>query len=326
MNIGFILYDSRSGSTFLSRQLHEFDDIYVTAESAFISRIIDGKIVQAKDVSAKKIIDFLNQEIHFLELKIDNQRLLNEINLLITNGELSNRNLIRLIINIQIKSNFKEQWILIKHPLFEHLNTIREMFPESKFIHIIRDPRGVHSSKKRSVNLEGKVFSNNALKTSLKYRYKVNKILDFQNNHKDMVHHIRYCDLLTKNKETLNKCLNFLKVSNSNKNNKSYFEEIGSNQKNLHTNVKSGAIEKKISSWKQELSKNEIAVISHYCKSLIYHFDFEKVTFSSFNVKISSLKLYAIYITTSIKNFVKISFKNPELLASKVRYFKTFIR
>ena len=44
MNIGFVLYESRSGLTFLSRQLHEFDAMYVTTETAFISRIIDGKI------------------------------------------------------------------------------------------------------------------------------------------------------------------------------------------------------------------------------------------------------------------------------------------
>lgn len=326
MNIGFILYDSRSGSTFLSKLLHEFDALYVTAESAFISRIIDGKVLEGNNVTAKEVVAFLNQEIHFSELKIDNKRLLSEVNSLISSNELTTKNLIQLLIKIQLKPNGKEKWILLKQPLFEHLNTIHEMFPKSKFIHIIRDPRGVHASKKKSINLQGKVFSDNVLKTSLKYRYKINMVLRFEERHNDLVHHIRYDDLLTKKDETLNKCLSFLNVINSKSAKKSYYDQIGANQKNLHTNVESEVIIDKVFSWKQELSKNEIAIISYFCSSIISYFDFEKMSFNSAKVKIISLKLYIRYIVTSIVNFATILFKNPELVSSKIRYLKTFFR
>ncbi len=326
MIIGFIIYDSRSGSTFLSKQLHEFDDLFVTAESAFISRILDSKIISKKSINANKIVDFLFQEIHFTELKIDKDILTFKINDLINTEKLTNKSLIQLIIDLQFSSASKVKYILIKHPLFEHLDTMNVMFPECKFIHLIRDPRGVHNSKRKSINLNGDVFSNNALKTSLKYRYKVNKILDFEVNNKEKVWHVRYCDLMLKNKETLEACLIFLGVGNSKNSNKRYFEEIGLNQRHLHTNVESNTIESKIYSWKNELTKTDIYIISHYCRFIIDQFNFEKVKINAYQLRLSSIKLHTIYIITSISNFVKISLYHPELVASKFRYLKTFVK
>ncbi|WP_308990373.1 sulfotransferase [Mariniflexile litorale] len=326
MNIGFIIYDSRSGSTFLSKQLHEFDNLFVTAESAFISRILDSKIVHTKNVSPELIVDFLYKEIHFIELKIDKNILLLEIKNLINDGKLTNKSLIKIIIDLQLTTTKDINWILIKHPLFEHLDTMSRMFQECKFIHLVRDPRGVHNSKRKSINLNGDVFSNNALKTSLKYRYKVKKVLDFEINNKEQVLNIRYCDLMLKNKETLEKCLGFLGVSNSKNNTKKYFKEIGINQRHLHTNVESNAIESKIYSWKKELPKMDIQIISYYCKDIIAHFNFEKIKINPYKLSVKSAKLHIVYILTSVKNFSKIIVSNPELVASKFRYLKTFVK
>lgn len=324
MKIGFLIYDSRSGSTFLSKKLHEFDDIYVSAESAFASRIIDSNL-DFNIVSTDYILSFLYKEEHFVELNLDRDKLYSKIGSLKNNNNCNYKTVINAIIEL-IGENSNSDWLIIKHPIFDHLNTIIDFFPECKFIHIVRDPRGVHNSKSKSINLEGKLFSNNSFKTSLKYNYKLSKAFSFEKIHPDKIYHIKYEELLNNTTLSLNNCLEFLGCSNSKSKNKSYSEDIGDRQKHLHTNVNSKAISKKSSDWKEELNSTDIKIISYFSRYYINKLQYEKIDIGFFKIILPFLYLSTKYIVTSTTNFVKYLVKNPELTNSKVNYFKSFLK
>lgn len=322
MNICFLLYDSRSGSTFLSNLLHKYNKICVTPESAYVSRILDSDIFD-DDITVIKIINFLYKEIHFQELPIKKNELIDQLNSL---NRLDKKSVIDLINGLLSESIGKgEQILLIKHPAINHLELINLFYNSVKFIHIVRDPRGVHNSKKSSINLKGKYFSRNPLKTGLKWRFKINRINEFEKLNRNCMT-IRYEDLLYRQEEILGDIIQFLDIIDvSYDEDFSYSKRIGDRQKHLHKNVDISGITNKAYSWRSSLTKREIDILSFICNKEIAYFNYENIKVRLVSILFPICWFGFKYFITSIKNFFLYYFTNPEMVKSKKIYFKSLL-
>ena len=254
----FILYDSRSGSTLLASLLNRYRGIDVTLESAFVSRIME---INTKSTlqNVNKLIDYLYDEVQFVELNINKQELTSE--LLSIKDRLTKKSIIEKIVNIYFKdkASSSKYWV-IKHPPYNYIEELISMFPEVGFLQIIRDGRAVFNSKKRSKSIEGNYMESNPIISALDWRLKIKKSNSFQNH----VTTIRFEDLIENTETCLSNYLDNLELNDIDKEEtklqKDYFLKIGNAQKDIHQNVDKKPTVSNIDKWRKELTKKDILV------------------------------------------------------------------
>lgn len=313
----FILYDSRSGSTLLASLLNRFRGIDVALESAFVSRIMEinsQRILQ--DIN--KLVDYLYQEVQFVELNINRQELTDE--LLCFKGELTKKYIIEKIVNIYFKDKGSDSkyWV-IKHPPYNYIEELILMFPEVKFLQILRDGRAVFNSKKRSKSIGGNYMESNPIISAIDWRLKIKK----SNSFPDHVTTIRYKDLIENTESCLSKYLDSLELDAVDKEQtklqKNYFFNIGDNQKEIHKNVgqtpKAGNIDK----WKKELTEREILVYNFVNKKVLKNNGYDIESKSNILFKIFHFTVYAFeLIIIKFINIIKLTI-NPSKLYVKFK-------
>ena len=262
----FILYDSRSGSTLLASLLNRYRGIDVTLESAFVSRVMEiNNENTLHDIN--KLVDYLFQEVQFVELNIDRQELI--VKLKCINGEITKKKVILSIIDIYFKGKREESmYKVIKHPPYNYIKELSLMFPEAKFLQIIRDGRAVFNSKKNSKSIGGGLMESNPIIAAFDWRLKIRKCIQFDN-----VTTIRYEDLIRDTESVLSNYLDSLYLTNydkeQTKDQKDYFITIGVNQKGLHHNVGKLPEEANINKWTKQLSEKEISVYNFINKKVL---------------------------------------------------------
>lgn len=171
--IGFILYDSRSGSTMLSDMLEKFEHVFVTNESAFISRLFS-----LTDLTKHlEVVQYLFEEPQFADLGLSKEETLR----LLERSGSDLRAFAELVVLTHLKKRYEwfqdteGQLIVVKHPPSHHLRKFEQSWPKAKAIIFVRDGRDVSVSKMRGYNLDNEPFSRNIFSSAMnwKYRYRL---------------------------------------------------------------------------------------------------------------------------------------------------------
>lgn len=229
--IAFLLYDSRSGSTFLSSKIELLENCFVTNESDFVSRILYNK-----DNINESTVEFLFGDIRFIDIQIQKEELISFIKLEKPNA----KQLIEYILLTHLKKRYdffedsSENLIVIKHTPIGFFDEIRKLWSSVRFLFIVRDGRDIHLSKYNSIDLYNKRFSENAFSSAINWHSKIKLFLNVCNQH-DI---IRYEEIIKLSDDDLYiKLANFLEVSSKLSDIKSF--PLPKNQNKFHSNVKS---------------------------------------------------------------------------------------
>ena len=91
-----------------------------------------------------------------------------------------------------------------------HLGRIHRVFPKSRFVHMLRNPRAVAASYKSNYNGVREI---SVAEASRRWRDSVTKILSFSERHKDLVLSVGYEDLVRDSAGTVAKVARFLGIS-----------------------------------------------------------------------------------------------------------------
>lgn len=256
MRFGYLLFDNRSGSTYFSAILNQYKFVSVSRESYFTTRILDytGLIKSKEDLP--ELVAYLYEEVQFQELSIPKSDLTRKLQGL---AGISRKAVIVEVIKLVFKNENPDGFWLIKDPVYRYLDVLKEMFPEVKYVHIFRDGRGVHKSKKRAVSLDGTKMTNSVVKSCVKWAQRFREIESAEIG-QECLTHVRYEDLLTSGDEICEKVIANLGGSDFTKSNQveDYHNAIGSKQASLHDNIAGGAMVKNISDWQESLTKSEI--------------------------------------------------------------------
>jgi hypothetical protein len=318
----FLLYDSRSGSTYLSALLNRYKDVSVSLESAFVTHIIEySGAIERENIDA--VIAYLQKEVQFRELELDLDTL--KRSLLETGNTLTKKTLIQSIIQQYFSRRDPEAGCyIIKHPPFAYLSTVVSMFPDVQFLHIIRDGRAVFNSKKKTTSLSGNKMVVNPLKAAWDWQLKLKKAAHFEKRTTT----IFYEDLIQDQEQTLQYILDNLHIAEEGrtitKKQSDYFHRIGRAQKGLHQNVSKSPQTDNIHKWKQELSSAEIKVYNYinqaYLRKYNYKIDQPVSKYASF--------LYAVYLSKfmaeKVKNIVLLLRKPSVLRLKFIRNYMLF--
>ena len=296
--IAFLTYLSRSGSTLLARLLDEYDDICVTTEGEIPLELFGVKSYSPITFYSKDDLElYLNNILantRAASWNIPNNQILNLCNEV---GFPINGHQLVYILLYAYKEIYspKARLVIYKACPFMpwHISESMQYFPEALHIHLIRDPRAVYYSQKKSIDpFKGTPFSRSPLKTAMEWKRAIRLISDYP---EEKVKIIKYEELVDRPKDLFKKIILFLGVSLS----KDHISEIQFSDrmekvdKNLHREIDLQPDTKKAFLWKDRLLINEIQIIDHYLNELIASQGYE-IQYP--REESSNIQLFSIYM------------------------------
>lgn len=299
----FVLGRERSGTTLLSNLLNNHSNIFIPPESPFIS-FLATKYAKKENISATKFVEDLYQEPYFRLWNIDKTHLLAQLQ----KAENANfTNFCKLV--LQAKNKKSSFYLGDKNPSHSlFANKLHCIFPEAKFIWIIRDYRAQVNSMLK-VNFEQK----NVNSLSIRWKKYNQEIFKLYKKNPESIFLVRYEDLVQSPTKSLKEICGFLEVEFSknlsiNRNQGEQF--IPEHHKSLTKKINTSSV----ASWKKELRASQIASCQHYAGDFGEKFGYQRINEKSKRIK--DLKGWGLGVT--YVPFIKLFQKIPLALRVKI--------
>lgn len=282
-NIFFLVYDSRSGSTFLANLLVKYVGAAIPPETNFVYKILSNynKNTIDNDRDLNNILEIIYKDRKFSDWNLERKELESCIkpNLPLTIG-----NLILEICSLYKNKNFPNSKIfgLKKSYYLTQYEQMKKMFPQAKFVGIVRDGRAVFNSKKHSIySVTGKPFETNPYKAAKRWCKICRKLREVQNKYPQETISIRYEEMIQDTEQTVDRVSQFLNVTELQElENKTY--AIPDRYGELHKNVNKKPLTNRINAWQKSLSAQEI-----YAFESIAHKELTLAGYSTINNQFS---------------------------------------
>ena len=202
----FIIGTQRSGTTLLRLILNAHSKIAIPEEARFLMPLLNTTYL-SKDIKGdelKSLINYLAANDQFKLWNYDSQPYLSWLS---QKEQISLRELIDSMFMSYCRSEGKLMWG-DKSLFFRTIGILTELFPDARFIHIVRDGRDVFDSWRKM-----DPSKNNAAVMALDWRYKLYKIeKSFSAMPKGNQFTLRYEDLLEAPESTIQEICNFLGI------------------------------------------------------------------------------------------------------------------
>lgn len=263
----FITGAPRSGTTMLASVLASRNDTIAINEMHYIHELlkeqrIKGSVPENKQLRKLKNNNFIKQ-LDIVDNPIELKKLIRE----------DFRDTVFNILNTAKEKYYPDKEIKywVEHtPHNHHYDiTLRDQFPNSKFVHIIRDGRAVYSSTKQMPWGLKDVVSG-----AISWRRQVSHCMELDS--KDFFYTVRYKDFVLDPENELKKICDFLGWD---------FRETMLNAEGLYFNKStrknhSDLLGKRpnsssLNKWKDQLSDLEIKYFNYYNKDLLEYFDYK---------------------------------------------------
>lgn len=253
----FILFDSRSGSTFLAKNLVKYSNIAIPPETNFVKQLYDSGLRTLKTRKAiLDAVDIARKEPKFSDLNITEQELLESL-------PASKMHIFDLI------SKIYNLWCDKHDPNTSHIG-IKKTFPSIhrqlytdsnktlKTIWLIRDGRAVYRSKLNSImSSTGKPFVKTSLQAAKEWVTINQKIGALSAS--CPVKKVVFETFLENPNLSLQKICSFLNSDFlSEERSEAYYEIPQRYGQKLHSNINSAPLKNKKSEWTESLTKTQI--------------------------------------------------------------------
>jgi len=275
--IVFVNYINRSGSTLLCKLLDSYDGISAGIEAGFPGFIHELIPEQYKKINSKASLDlYLNdlfKDIRFQEWNVDRGKLLSRLEKI--GYPLTFKEILLCCLEEYFGDCKAKIWVHKAGYYIDLLEEVLSVFPDSKNIYIVRDPRAIFSSQKQAVSIyEGKSMGYSLCAFIYQYKKRMNVVMNNLSSMDFLV--VKYEDLVKQNDYMEEIVLPFLAMQYAKKNGEgNYSEKIPDNQRSLHTNVSSQPSGKSIEKWKKGLQRHEILFIQKKLKSEMQYWGYE---------------------------------------------------
>tara|TARA_B100000809_G_C15112718_1_gene521224 strand:+ start:75 stop:1013 length:939 start_codon:yes stop_codon:yes gene_type:complete len=269
----FITGCPRSGTTMLASMLGNAKTCVTTPESDFfIDFIYKHLSKESASVDKRDLVYFFNNNYRFKQWGID----ANEINNLpekitYTNFNLVIENTMKLFSENHSGITEKEFTRIDHTPSsIKHFDILNDLFPESKFIFVIRDPRAVYASVK---GLDW--GANTSLRLNEIWIEYAAIYFSLQKIYPNRICLIKYEDVLTNAPLQLNMLCDFIGIDYSDSLLDGKGFKIPGYTASQHTLVGKNLDKSRIEKWKKELKKDDILIIESQCKTIMRAFDYQ---------------------------------------------------
>lgn len=327
--IFFIICKGRSGSTLLANLLDANPNIQVPFENTFLMHL-HPKYKNIKTWNKKNIDAFITDLFILrktkMNWKIDKEGLREKLYSKLNHE--TNYASICQETYLSCKSIYPKKEILLigdKNPFYTFcIDDIKEIYPEAKFIHLVRDARA--NVRSHIVSFKTRFLSFIALK----WHYYNREVDAKKNIYPESFITVKYEDLVSNPENTLIKISHFLNI-NYTPDSLNFHTTVTNKLSNLikyregiHHNLKKPIDSSINEKWKHYFSKEQIGLINIICQKHLkfYSYEFEIKPISFFKkIEIISGKIYYKIWITTVKAFYaspfsikKIAFKLMDIL------------
>lgn len=260
-----LLYDSRSGSTLLSRLIKETFDVFVTPEFNFLFYVMRRRWPY---LTRMELMYYINRDRKFDDLKMDKDVFISKFPLLIDVSLFCHE------LDVRFFENFGKDVIVYKkgNNLFVAKQLIQHSKSLSGFVGIIRDGRGVFNSKRNSIySLTNEPFEVNPTLAAKKWLDYNQELLGLHESYPDKVILLRYEDLVKDSNAELNRIKDFFKL-NVSPTKVTY--TVSDRYGQIHSNIQKDPDKDIMQKWQTELSKEEIVQFQEIAGSLLKKLDY----------------------------------------------------
>ena len=172
---------------------------------------------------------------------------------------------------------------------------------------MIRDPRGIFSSKKNSINTgTGKTFENEPIRSGFMWKEYIRRIEHLRLVFPEDVYFVKYEEVLRDEERAMRDLASFIgmEVSLSETN-----FVIHERYSKIHSNVGKSLIGDNDKKWMKKLSKSEIKLLEIICAKEMKNFGYDQISSMSLPKK-TMMKLYATFrlFTISFIFFIRSKF------------------
>lgn len=268
MNIVFVTYIARSGSTFLLNELSKFQEVFVCPEA----EILIFYFFRQKEFRYNKKVQ------RHLEFYISRDKKLKNWGLIINDLEdLHHVNtyyeaFIKILEIYKNKLKPEATTIVFKAEIFfNYFEDIPDEFKKKynlQLISLLRDCRAIFASQKHSIGgFSGKVMNNNPLRTAKRFNYFIRKSTEYKKYSNFYI--LKYEDLIQHYPASVHDLLTRLgiKFTAIPKSKGDLFNRIPKAQHKMHLNILRDADKNRVNIWQNELNPVEITVLEERCKN-----------------------------------------------------------
>jgi len=249
---------SRSGSTLLSHRIqNSTQEVLVLPESKTLEilYILGNKYLGSS--TPEKILEHIENDPRWQNLEINRNILLNALSAL---PILSIQSVFEAIIQYKLNEvSSPIKYVLLKNGhIMDHIPSVLKLFPQSYFLHIHRDPRGVISSmlKAKSPFFSGKRFAHRNARMLSKYYAKYRSQFHTIDSSDKM--EVSYEALCNHERETLDGIAEWLNVGLSTNTSSPLISEA---EKEIHALVDKDIRIPRLHAWKTELKESDGVVV-----------------------------------------------------------------
>jgi hypothetical protein len=254
----FILYDARSGSTFLANQLMHRYRVGITPETEFVPLLIEyySSMTVGTDRELAQAIEISFWDPKFSDLGLDKGALTDALR---KNLPLSLSAFIFRILAIYGERNVPDatRYGIKKGSYVYQLASLQRLFPQAQFICVIRDGRAVFHSKKHSrYSRTGRPFATDPAEAAAMWKERVALMRELEQSC-DKCFVIRYEELIVDTERCVNAIAKFLGVDQCRDRHGTYLvnERYGVD---LHRNADREPLQERLNAWADGLSPQEI--------------------------------------------------------------------
>lgn len=273
-NIAFLTYISRSGSTYLARLLNEYDDIGVSIEARLPDGILYRSLEITRSQDVEKALEVLFSDGKFRAWNLRKDELERELRRL--GFPIGYDKLLRTLLKMYFKKDNVRICIYKNGYYMEHVEALRSIFPDARFIFLVRDVRAIYNSQKHSLNSETlRPMASNPILVA-KYYEKILSIIE-KYRQCDWLHVLKYEDLLLNTDDEIVRLLSFLGSRGTRIADVDYYDQLPETEKHLHRNVNSGPLTDRMTAWRDQLSKVEMTCIQNVARDELARYQYDLV-------------------------------------------------
>lgn len=277
MKIVLLTYVNRSGSTYLANLLSASDDICVCPEGDMLVSLFlesPGKAFRLDKHRRTKLVKLIQSDskLRYWGIGDDIYTVLEEVD--------SNISAFLAFLHYyQLNQKPEASCILFKAErladLFSAIENSRGSGNTFKYLSIIRDPRGVYESQRRTqVPGTGRSMSSNPVYTAIYWNHHIRAILKCR-KHVDCCQ-ILYNDFIWKMDEVISALSIYmgLDLKGITAAEGDLSERLPDNHRQIHLTISDIPLQEKIDKWQQELNQEEISLIERKCRRYFGEFGF----------------------------------------------------
>lgn len=274
----FLVYASRSGSTYLGSLLDCYDDIGVSLESLFIYYLLNGPDQYSTKSEIDGALDYFYEDDRSKEWDLDRDQL----SLHLENAlPLTPPGLLQEV----LKVNFEKRKPSAKIYIFKgcssrFMHRLVKKFPNTKVVFVYRDGRAVYASQKKSrVPYANRVHSTNPIITARSWVRWFEVIEDITARGASVMQ-VKYEDMIGEVEKVIPAVHRFLTGNIESDTpvsfeTKKYSRRIPTAQSDIHQNVESPPLKSRIDGWRTELPEHEIKSFEKAAGAMLIAHDYE---------------------------------------------------